>query len=455
MDPVLSPRSEATSWQTSGDTQADFARAIGSRIREPISASTPPALVPSVSVGVGGPPLPPGWEAIQDGAQGTRYYYHAPSGVSQWEPPTEVSPPATVAAPPAPTTPTAPATRELTSLSIDEVGLLLGSLGMEALRPNFAAGFVDGASLAQIDGHDLEQLGVSVGAVRRGMLARVDRLRALGVPGHLLVREPTELPPAAAALAALPLEPTLAALRRWGVEPAVAATCCERLGRLCADDEAQREAACEDGAAEAVVATLGAHAADRAVQRAGCVALASLCLGADAGAGARAGGSGGGGGGGGSEGGGRGGGDGGGGGGEGRMAEAEAEAAAAAARGRRARCVECGALERVVGALQAAPDEAGLQVDGLRALGLLCFGVDGAAAARKRQAADLGGLIAAIDAMRAHPTCRGAQLQGCRAVATIAAGSDALEERAKAEGALRAAVCCLQAATWSKWHDES
>ena len=117
--------------------------------------------------------------------------------------------------------------------------------------------------------------------------------------------------------------------------------------------------------------------------------------------------------------------------------------------------MECGARERVVGALQAAPDEAGLQVDGLRALGLLCFGVDGAAATRKRQAADLGGLIAAIDAMRAHPTCRGAQLQGCRAVATIAAGSDALEERAKAEGALRAAVCCLQAATWSKWHDES
>ena len=61
---------------------------------------------------------------------------------------------------------------------------------------------------------------------------------------------------------------------------------------------------------------------------------------------------------------------------------------------------------------------------------------------------------AVIDAMHAHPTCRGAQLQGCRAVATIAAGSDALEERAKAEGALRAAVCCLQAAKWSKWHNE-
>jgi len=324
---------------------------------------------------------------------------------------------------------------------------------MEALRPNFAAGFVDGASLAQVDGHDLEQLGVGVGAVRRGMLARVDRLRALGVPERLVVTGPTELPPAAATLAALPLEPTLAALRRWGVEAAVAATCCERLGRLCADDETQREAACEGGAAEAVVATLGAHAADRAVQRAGCVALASLCLGADAGAGARGGGSGGSGGGGGGSGG-RGGGGGGGGGWEGRMAEAEVEAAAAAAaRGRRALCVECGALERVVTALQTAPDEAGVQEDGLRALGLLCFGVDGAAAARKRQAADLGGLIAAIDAMRAHPTCRGAQLQGCRAVATIAAGSDALEERAKAEGALRAAVCCLQAAAWSKWHE--
>ena len=443
MDPKFSPRSEATSWQTSGDTHAEFARAIGSRIREPMNQCS--------SAGAASTPLPPGWEAIQDGEQDTWYFYHTLSGVSQWESPTEEPPPSTAAAAAAPTTPTAPATRELTSLSIDEVGLLLGSLGMEALRPSFAAGFVDGASLAQIDGHDLEQLGVDVGAVRRGMLARVDRLRALGVPERLVVTDPTELPPAAAALAALTLEPTLAALRRWGVEPAVAATCCERLGRLCADDETQREAACEGGAAEAVVATLGAHAADRAVQRAGCVALASLCLGADAGAGARGGGSGGGGGGGGSGGG--GGGDGGGGGGEGRMAEAEAAAAAAAARGRRALCVECGALERVVTALQAAPDEAGVQEDGLRALGLLCFGVDGAAAARKRQAADLGGLIAAIDAMRAHPTCRGAQLQGCRAVATIAAGSDALEERAKAEGALRAAVCCLQAAAWSKWHE--
>ena len=447
---MISPRSEATSWQTSGDTHAEFARAIGSRIREPISASTPEV---APGVGVGGP-LPPGWEAIQDGAQDTWYYHHTPSGVSQWDPPTEEPPPSTAATPAAPTTPAAPATRELTSLSIDEVGLLLGSLGMEALRPNFAAGFVDGASLAQIDGHDLEQLGVGVGAVRRGMLARVDRLRALGVPERLMVTDPTELPPAAAALAALPLEPTLAALRRWGVEPAVAATCCERLGRLCADDENQREAACESGAAEAVVATLGAHAADRAVQRAGCVALASLCLGADA-EGARGGGSGGGGGAGGAggAGGGGGGGDGGGGGGEGWMAAGAEAAAAAAARGRRALCVECGALERVVSALQAAPDEAGVQEDGLRALGLLCFGVDGAAAARKRQAADLGGLIAAIDAMRAHPTCRGAQLQGCRALATIAAGSDALEERAKAEGALRAAVCCLQAAAWSKWHE--
>ena len=61
------------------------------------------------------------------------------------------------------------------------------------------------------------------------MLARIDRLRALGVPGRLVAAAPAELPPAAAALEALPLEPTLAALRRWGVEPAVAAACCEPL----------------------------------------------------------------------------------------------------------------------------------------------------------------------------------------------------------------------------------
>ena len=100
-------------------------------------------------------PLPPGWEAIHDGAQDMRYYYHTPSGVSQWELPADG---AFVAAA------VATVTRELTSLSIAEVGLLLGSLEMEALRPAFAAGFVDGASLAQIDGHDLEQLGVSVAA---------------------------------------------------------------------------------------------------------------------------------------------------------------------------------------------------------------------------------------------------------------------------------------------------
>ena len=39
-------------------------------------------------------------------------------------------------------------------------------------------------------------------------------------------------------------------------------------------------------------------------------------------------------------------------------------------------------------ASQAAPGEAGVQEQGLRALGLLCFGADAAAAARKRQAAE-------------------------------------------------------------------
>ena len=87
-----------------------------------------------------------------------------------------------------------------------------------------------------------------------------------------------------------------------------------------------------------------------------------------------------------------------------------------------------------------------MQEAGLQAVGLLCFGSDADAAARKLRASELGALIAAIGAMRAHPACRAVQLQGCRAVATIAAGSDALEERAKAEGALQAAVASLQGA---------
>ena len=203
---MLSPRpSEATSWHTSGEEQAEFAREIGSRLRGSVSE---PGAASSAE-------LPPGWEPIHDGGGGT-YYHHAASGLSQWEPPTE-------------------APRELTSLSIAEVGLLLESLGMAGLRSSFAENFVDGSSLSQVDGADLEKLGVAVGAVRRGLLARVDKLKALGVPPRAMREASAEQPPSAAEVAALPLEPLLAALRRWGVEPAVAGACCEAVAARCAD----------------------------------------------------------------------------------------------------------------------------------------------------------------------------------------------------------------------------
>ena len=291
---MLSPRpSEATSWHTSGEEQAEFAREIGSRLRGSVSE---PGAASSAAVGASSAELPLGWEPIHDG--GGTYYHHAASGLSQWEPPTE-------------------APRELTSLSIAEVGLLLESLGMAGLRSSFAENFVDGSSLSQVDGADLEKLGVAVGAVRRGLLARVDKLKALGVPPGAMREASAEQPPSAAEVAALPLEPLLAALRRWGVEPAVAGACCEAVAARCADDEAQREAACEAGAVEAIVAMLTAHAADLAVQRAGCRALVGVCQGADAATGARGG------------------------------------AGEAAALARRQLCADCGGLERAVLALQA------------------------------------------------------------------------------------------------------
>ena len=380
MSQVLSPRpSEATSWHTSGDERAEFARAIGSRLRGSVHAEA------------GASDLPPGWELIHD-VHGGAYYYHAASGLSQWETPTEDT------------------TRELTSLSIAEVGRLLESLGMGGLRSNFGDNFVDGRSLSQVDGHDLEKLGVAVGAVRRGLLMRVDKLKTFGVPTVVVQEGGADRPPSAAEVAILPLEPLLAALRRWGVEPAVAGACCEALAALCAAADEQREEACEAGAPEAIVATLTAHAADLGVQRAACLALGGVCQGADAETGARG---------------------------------ATGETAALA---RRQRCADCGGLERAVCALQAAPRDAGVQEAALKALGLLCFGSDASSAARKHRAGELGGLIAAISAMRSHPACRELQLQGCRALATIAVGSDALEERAKAEGALQAAVASLQGA---------
>ena len=406
------PPSEATSWGTSGAPRAEFAREIGRRL-----SAVPAADAPDEA-------LPPGWEAVADGLR--TYYLHAATGATQWE------------------LPEPGATRELSSLSIAEVGRLLCSLGMDALAAGFAEHYVDGASLAQVDGHDLEKLGVGVGAVRRGLLARIDKLKTFGVPSQLLRDDGggpapaggggsgeggsgqdavgggsesggggASNPPAQAEVDAMGLDELLVALRRWALDAATASACCERLARLCSDDGAAavRDAACEGGAAEAVVAALAAHPTDGAPQRAGCMALAALCAGADADAGA-------------------------------------ADAAAVA---RRQRCSECGGLERAVLALRA-PGELAARPEvlehSMRAVGLICFGAqsdDAAAAARRRHAAETGALLAAIRAMRAHPGSRGVQAQGCRLLATLAAGDEALEERAKAEGALQAAVAAEQA----------
>ena len=146
---MLSPRpSEATSWHTSGEEQAEFAREIGSRLRG--SVSEPGADDASSAE------LPLGWEPIHDG--GGTYYHHAASGLSQWEPPTE-------------------APRELTSLSIAEVGLLLESLGMAGLRSSFAENFVDEAILLR-----LQHIHIAV-ALEIAVAPRVARVRQTGAAG--------------------------------------------------------------------------------------------------------------------------------------------------------------------------------------------------------------------------------------------------------------------------------
>ena len=112
-DELFSPRvppSEASSWQTSGDAYAQYARDIGSRL-------------------AGEQALPQGWVAVHAG--GETYYHHDATGGSQWERPSE-------------------AVRELSGLGVEDVGVLLRCLGMEALAAGFASHFVDGAALAQM-----------------------------------------------------------------------------------------------------------------------------------------------------------------------------------------------------------------------------------------------------------------------------------------------------------------
>ena len=77
---------------------------------------------------------------------------------------------------------------------------------------------------------------------------------------------------------------------------------------------------------------------------------------------------------------------------------------------------DAGALEAIVAALHAHPQDAGVQQFGwgCGALGLVCHGTDAAGLARKQRAADAGAIEAAAAAMQAHPQVAGVQAQGQR-----------------------------------------
>ena len=75
---------------------------------------------------------------------------------------------------------------------------------------------------------------------------------------------------------------------------------------------------------------------------------------------------------------------------------------------------DTGALEAIMAALQAHPQDAGVQQSGCRALFNMCFGSDAAARARRQRAVTAGATEAVAGAMRAHPGDAAVQRQGQR-----------------------------------------
>ena len=102
---------------------------------------------------------------------------------------------------------------------------------------------------------------------------------------------------------------------------------------------------------------------------------------------------------------------------------------AAAAVARRQRAAAAGAIEEVVAALRAHPQEEGVQENGCLVLGNMCFGNDAAAAARKQRAAAAGAIEEVVAAMRAHPQEEDVQENGCFALRGICSGGSGLRGR--------------------------
>ena len=166
---------------------------------------------------------------------------------------------------------------------------------------------------------------------------------------------PHDAPPSGAALAAMGLAGTAAALRAHVAVAQVAEKACERLVAL-SDPNGSEQAAAEAGAIEDVVAAMQAHQQVSGVQESACGALRNICWGDDA---------------------------------------------AGLARSQRA--AEAGAIEAVVNALRAHPQVEQVQEKGCHALMNICCGDEVARLTFKHLASQLGGRAAIAAAMAVHP----------------------------------------------------
>jgi hypothetical protein len=92
---------------------------------------------------------------------------------------------------------------------------------------------------------------------------------------------------------------------------------------------------------------------------------------------------------------------------------------------------EAGAIEAVVAAMRAHPQEEGVQKDGCSALADMCCGNDAAAAARTQRAAAAGAIEEVVAAMRAHPQEEKVQENGCLVLAYVCYGDDAAAAAAR------------------------
>ncbi|KAJ1477792.1 armadillo-type protein [Baffinella frigidus] len=249
-------------------------------------------------------------------------------------------------------------TRQLASLSVEDVCILMSHLDLGRYEAGIRALPVNGAMLVTADDAGLWEAGVVAGIHRKELLRRLKEFRAEGVPLELLDVDAL----AAKRVQSEDIGLIVRLMRAHESSAAVQEAGCWALKRLTVNEDT-RVAIAAKGGIEAVVHAMAAHVSSAGVQAQGCLCLFDLAVDADN-----------------------------------EMA-----------------IVKRGGIEAVVRAMFAHRSSAGVQEAGCAALTNLAFNAE-----NKVAIAAKGGIEAVVGGMQAHGSSAALQEKGCWALINLA-----------------------------------